>query len=345
MARSDLPDGYEARTASIEDAGIAADLLRLTGIAEGNRPGWTEQDLGNWWGNEYFEVADDVLLVTTPGSDQLVGIEVVAHGPPHVNAICFGGVHPDHYGRGLGTAMVRWAIERARERVALAPPGALVDIHCYVFADHEPSVALLERLGLTHDRYFVDMEIEFDGPPEPSPLPDGVVLRPFEPGNDDRAAWQSMDAAFEDHYGYVAISEEEGLARFRQRQQHPEFDPTLWWIAEADGEAIGGIWSEPSYEGDPDIGYVATLGVIREWRGRGLGKALLLHSFRQLYDRGKRGATLGVDAGSLTGATRLYESAGMHVGARYASYMTVLRDGEDMRTTSLDGSEERADGV
>ena len=175
--------------------------------------------------------------------------------------------------------------------------------------------------------------------------PAGITLRQFVPGDDDVAVWRSMDAAFADHYGYVPISEDDGLARFRQRQQHPEFDPSLWWVAESNGEAIGGIWSERSYEGDPDIGYVATLGVVREWRGRGLGKALLLHSFRQLYERGKKGAALGVDAGSLTGATRLYESAGMHVGARYASFTTVLREGADLLTRSLGGSEEGANGI
>ncbi len=96
------------------------------------------------------------------------------------------------------------------------------------------------------------------------------------------------------------------------------------------------MWAEPSFEGDPDVGYIATLGVVREWRRRGLGRALLLHSFRQLYDMGKTRAALGVDASSLTGATMLYESVGMHVAARFASYDITLRDGHDLKTTSLD---------
>jgi hypothetical protein len=33
---------------------------------------------------------------------------------------------------------------------------------------------------------------------------------------------------------------------------------------------------------------------------------------------------LGVDAASLTGATRLYEKAGMHVTRRYDTYEKVL---------------------
>jgi ribosomal protein S18 acetylase RimI-like enzyme len=58
---------------------------------------------------------------------------------------------------------------------------------------------------------------------------------------------------------------------------------------------------------------VGALGVRRRWRGRGYGRALLLHTFREFRRRGMTRATLGVDAANPTGATRLYESVGMHV--------------------------------
>ena len=64
---------------------------------------------------------------------------------------------------------------------------------------------------------------------------------------------------------------------------------------------------------DPDTGYVNLLGVRRPWRKQGLGEALLLHSFGVFRERGYTRATLGVDASSPTGATRLYERAGMRV--------------------------------
>ncbi len=336
MARPEIPAGYSGRGATTEDVAGAAQLLHLTAIAEGGVPIFAEDDLANWWGMHYISIADDVLVVTADGDDELVAVEVVSHGPPFIHGFSLGGVHPDHCGLGLGTAMLRWAIARAGERIELAPAHALVDFHCYVFADHEPSASLMAGAGLQHDRYFVDMEIEFDRRPEPPVYPTGVAVRNFLPGTDDVAAWRAMDAAFSDHYGYVPIEEEDGLARFRQRHEHPEFDAKLWWLAEADGEVIGGIWTEPSHVGDAGIGYIGNLGVVRPWRGRGLGRALLLQSLTQLYDLGKRGAALGTDASSLTGAARLYESVGMHVASRSASYALVLRDGVDLKTTSLD---------
>ena len=51
----------------------------------------------------------------------------------------------------------------------------------------------------------------------------------------------------------------------------------------------------------------------RPWRRQGLGEALLLCSFRAFRERGYTRGTLGVDASSPTGATRLYERAGMRV--------------------------------
>jgi ribosomal protein S18 acetylase RimI-like enzyme len=40
---------------------------------------------------------------------------------------------------------------------------------------------------------------------------------------------------------------------------------------------------------------------------------MLRESFRRLWDAGQREIGLGVDAQNETGATRLYERAGMHV--------------------------------
>jgi ribosomal protein S18 acetylase RimI-like enzyme len=57
---------------------------------------------------------------------------------------------------------------------------------------------------------------------------------------------------------------------------------------------------------------------------RPLGKALLLHSFRELRRRGCARARLLVDGENLTGAVRLYEGAGMHVARRFERYWKEL---------------------
>jgi ribosomal protein S18 acetylase RimI-like enzyme len=76
--------------------------------------------------------------------------------------------------------------------------------------------------------------------------------------------------------------------------------------------------------------------VRRPWRRQGLGLALLHHAFNEFYKRGKRKVGLGVDASSLTGATRLYERAGMHIHSQFDLYEKELRPGKELATTELE---------
>jgi ribosomal protein S18 acetylase RimI-like enzyme len=80
------------------------------------------------------------------------------------------------------------------------------------------------------------------------------------------------------------------------------------------------------------MGWVATLGVRRPWRKRGLGLALLEHSFVELQRRGSRRVGLGVDAQNITGATRLYEKAGMQPDLAWTNlaYEKELRSGVEL---------------
>ena len=98
----------------------------------------------------------------------------------------------------------------------------------------------------------------------------------------------------------------------------------------------------PKVVEDPDMGWVDVLGVRRPWRRRGLALALLHHTFGEFYQRGKRKVGLGVDAQSLTGATRLYEKAGMHVQRQYATYEKELRPGEELSTQSVEDEHSNA---
>jgi mycothiol synthase len=62
------------------------------------------------------------------------------------------------------------------------------------------------------------------------------------------------------------------------------------------------------------------LGVRRPWRRRGLGLALLRCAFGEFYRRDIRMVALAFDSQSLTGATRLYERAGMQLERLYSVY-------------------------
>ena len=63
----------------------------------------------------------------------------------------------------------------------------------------------------------------------------------------------------------------------------------------------------------------------RAYRRRGIAEALLKTAFAELYRRGERRVGLGVDAESPTGATRVYERAGMRTLWHAIVYEKELR--------------------
>lgn len=145
--------------------------------------------------------------------------------------------------------------------------------------------------------------------------PDGIELRPFVPGRDEQAVYDADIEAFADTWDFVADPIDEWLRWLQDR-----YDPSLWFVA-YDGDEIAGIClCRAGREGDPELGWVHVLAVRPRWRRRGLGRALLLHGFRELRARGLPRVGLGVDAESPTGAVTLYERAGMTVGRRSATW-------------------------
>ncbi len=101
------------------------------------------------------------------------------------------------------------------------------------------------------------------------------------------------------------------------------------------GEIAGLNLCRPVSYYDAERGWVGEIGVRRPWRKQGLGLALLRHAFNEFYRRGKRKVGLGVDAQNLTGALRLYESAGMHVDQAYDTYEKEIRPGREISVKSL----------
>ena len=108
----------------------------------------------------------------------------------------------------------------------------------------------------------------------------------------------------------------------------PRFRPELKLLAVAGEEIAGLCLCDVSKEHIARIGrkegWVDILGVRRPYRHRGLGRALLLPGLHVLKEAGMESASLGVDADSLTGATRLYESVGFAERKRFVLHRRSL---------------------
>jgi mycothiol synthase len=236
-------------------------------------------------------------------------------------------VHPEWRRRGIGSWLVERGEARARERIGEAPPDARVTMVGWVKADSADR-AWAEHRGFAWARRFQRMRIDMaDSPPGPK-WPEGVSCRAFVVGQDERVTYEALEAAFADHWGHVAMPFEEWVTRTGRS----DFDPGLWFLA-MDGEDVVGTATNSTIP-DPvgQIGWISGLGVVPSHRRRGLARAMLLHSFAEFWRRGLRSVALGVDADSLTGATRLYESAGMYVEEQFDQVRKVLREGVPQET-------------
>jgi GNAT superfamily N-acetyltransferase len=304
--------------------------------------------LKNYWQSPGFELSTDTLAIFTP-EGQIVGYtEFWDRGEPHVRLIGWSLVHPDYWGRGLGKYLLDWSVGRAQQNLEKAPEGVQVVLQHPVLSSNEAAARIFTDNGFQLARSNYTMRIEFDQPPLQPAIPEGITIRAINGEEELRGALQASHESFKDHYGNTNQPFEEYYTRMMHHIAHdPHYDPSLWFIA-LDGERANGANDNSvdtiagvslcykHMEEDPDLAWVGTLVVRRPWRKRGIGQALLEHSFCEFYRRGKLRVGLGVDASSLTGAVRLYERAGMHVLRKYDLYELEIRPGKEIMKRSVE---------
>lgn len=282
----------------------------------------TVDELKHEWETPGFDLAQDAFVVQT-SDGRIVGFEEFNDGHEHAILHTDGYVHPDFKGRGIGTTLLRMIEQRARQEMKLAAADVRVVLRSLTDVHDLVGLELYRNEGYQPLRYHWRMEIVLNEPPAEPKFPAEIELRPFIKGEHDVPVWQAQNEAFRDHWG----SHEVTLDEWRHsRFGDPEFDPTLWAIA-WDGDEVAGFSLNRYRMGN---GWIRTLGVRRPWRKRGLGEAILLHSFGEFYKRGKTTIGLGVDAQNPTGATRLYQKVGMYAASEFVTYEKELRPGRNV---------------
>jgi ribosomal protein S18 acetylase RimI-like enzyme len=177
------------------------------------------------------------------------------------------------------------------------------------FVGDDVYVKALTKAGFTPIRRFHRMRIDFTQVPrqEVPTLPLGTVISVV--GDDEatqRIVHEVLEEAFVGHWRHVHRTWEDWFGYFCNRG----YDASQWWLVRVDGEPAGAMVGN---EGFAEVGssYVSMLGVLPQYRGRGLGRALLLTAFAEAERRGRTSVRLGVDSENGTGAPALYASVGM----------------------------------
>ena len=194
-------------------------------------------------------------------------------------------------------ALVAWLGERGHHEVD-------------TYAADVRRIAWLQARGFAHRRSSFDLERGIDPPTAPAVWPSGVTVARYRPEQDAAAvhALIYVDAAWAEVPGHAQRSPEAWQSMLTPDHRG--------WVACRDRRPVG--WVVGRVFGD-GRGWIEQLAVARAARGRGLGRALLLHSLADLRAGGATSLALGAEGANET-AIALYRDVGFEVTREWRVY-------------------------
>jgi GNAT superfamily N-acetyltransferase len=286
-----LPDGVVLRPATDADLAAMADLMNAVEAPLGGDADSSADDVRHHWSR-----SSDMRTWLAELDGRLVGSLETFADPDSLNADVY--VHPDLQRSQLGLTLLRSSEADARAR-------GLTRVHNGIMSNDAPMTALLEREGYAPVRWFHRMMIDLAQPTPDAVWPEGFELAPFDLDSDGAPVHAAIEEGFADNWEHRPETYEEWHERTPLRAGYA---PDLWIVVRDGGEVAAVTIIDAKRYG---MGWIAAVAVRPAWRKRGLGLAMLHEAFRRLRDRGETTAGLGVDAQNPSGATRLYERAGM----------------------------------
>jgi mycothiol synthase len=288
MATGGRLPGISLRELREDDADQVAELFR---VVFGDERPIDAEEVVSWVRNEELDAA---WLRVLELDGRIVGYGDIQITEDEVAVDVAAPMHSE--------TLFEWAEESARASGARRVRALLPAGH-----DLETSVKK-RRYRLWRSNYTMEVVLD-DSQPQAPRLPTPFQLRRYRPQDEDPLR-TTLNEAFADdpfHHDATASSFREFYLRARG------FDPSLWLLAWDGDELAGFLLAYPERAGEPDLGWIQSLGVRRQWRRRGLGEGLLRTALHDLHARGLRRVGLGVDAENATGALRLYKRVGMKV--------------------------------
>ena len=310
--------------AGAADVGPICDLLNACDAVDKLDDNYSVEDLRREYASPEVDPARDLRLWEDEnGLLKGFGRIGVPTSLEYADVYVYVRVHPDARGQGLEREIMAWCEERAREVAAeRALPGRVLsrtrDYDAY-------GRGILEEHGYHVVRYFFLMKRPLDEPIPGPQFPEGFTLRHSE-GEADAERWVEMfNDSFVDHWNHHPRH----LEGHKHWLSSPKYNPARDLIALApDGTfaafCLCGIDPDDNARNNRSEGWIHILGTRRGYRKIGLGRAMLLAGLHRLKADGVEVAKLGVDADNLTGALRLYESAGFQKEQINVSYCKEL---------------------
>lgn len=292
----DLPEGVSARPLTHDDVPALVRVMTAYEIAAVGSAVIQEADILGDWGRPSFDPATSTIGVFD-GTELLGYAEV--NGPARGDAA----VHPDHEGRGIGTALAGWMQETARAQ-------GQTEIGMPVPAGRSGEL-LLRALGY-HERW-TSWILELPAGREivAQPLPDGYTLR-HATAADTKPAYDVIEDAFLEWSVRAKQPFADWSAQVVGRPGHQPWN--LQVVLDGSGAVAGGVHVTADEDG---TGFVDKVAVRADQRGQGLARALLSAAFASARETGNGRSELSTD--SRTGALDLYLGLGMEIRSTWVN--------------------------
>lgn len=336
MTRPVLPEGYITRPATLDDVDVILALLNKLSLALVGEAEDTAEEIFEELSDPNFDIATRTLLIFDAAGNLLAYGNLYDYlrletpiADVYVDIETPGGAAP------LEAYLLAWVDDICAANMPHIPPEHRVAIRAWSYSHDDGYNGSLERAGYVNKRVSYQMRLELPVEPLTAPaLPDGFTLGIMPEGEDWTPLIHTILDTWQDHYGFIKRPDEVAIPMWQRYLEH-NFDPRSWLLVMHGDEIAAFALCKLNHADYPDFAYVNLLGTARKYRRRGLAEALLRTVFAHMQRLGMRRVGLGVDGESLTGATRLYERAGMHVHQAYRMNEKLLRDGIETTVTEL----------
>ena len=293
-----------------------------------DHPTWasTREEIEDELSHSYVDLQHDSLLgIDDDGKPAAYGLVILPPGQETlVRSILQGGVRPDLREEGIGRELFAWQNDRALQQLATSQKTLPAWIMVYAEEKSTDAAALFTHAGFEKTRWFFALERKIAEPTPDFTPADGVTIERYSP-RFSAATHVAKNDAFRDHWGSQPSTDEQWESMLKQEAFHEEVS----YVALSPSGEVVGLLMTFVVEDDWKLqgfssGYIGLVGVVREWRKKGIAQSLLARAFDGYRDAGYERAQLDVDAENPSGALGLYQSVGFTEKTRSIAFTRVF---------------------
>ena len=229
-------------------------------------------------------------------------------------------VLPDFRRKKIGTHLLEFAISSYKER-------HIDKTQSLARSTNITAQKFLEKHEFKMHRIFSRMKRKLDEIPKN--VGENREIKIVDVGTSDdalRLETNLLNEAMKEHFNFRPMTFEEDVYYTReQEKQGVKYNIFVGYLLnEPAGIMITMIDPHEIEHQKKNVAWLAVLGVLKLFRSKGIGKALMIYAMKYLKEQGMDEVILGVDDTNITKAIKIYESLGFEIILKSYWYLKEL---------------------